>query len=246
LPDWSPDGAQIAYVASNDAAGLAGSAVRVRNIATGEEHEIYRSDNPAILTCLWARQHPKLFCTFVGNPGEIFSIATDSGRVDVLAREVAGAVRGVSSDDRELDFDGGGGHWRWEIATGQRTLLEHSIRLSPDRQWQFHARADGAYVIRPASGGAWTPLLNNAVGNPAFTADSKWIVYPGMDAAGNRGLFRVPVTGGPPDRMGDLPVAKSFMTPRISPDGRKILVASNSNFVSRELWLLENFVPAGK
>jgi hypothetical protein len=243
LPDWSPDGSQIAYVASNDAAGLAGSAVRVRNIATGEEREIYRSGDPRLLTCLWARQHPKLFCTF--DPGEIFSIVTDSGRVDVLDRGVAGRLRDVSPDDGELDFDGGGGHWRWEIATGQRTLLEHSITLSPDGRRQFQARADGAYVIRPASGGAWTPLLNNAAGQPAFTPDSKWIVYPGSDPAGNRGLFRISPAGGQPERMGDLP-AKTFMIPRVSPDGRKILVASNPNLGSRELWLLENFVPAGK
>jgi Tol biopolymer transport system component len=85
-------------------------------------------------------------------------------------------------------------------------------------------------------------LLNNAAGLPAFSPDSNWIVYPATDPAGNRGLFRISPAGGQPERMGDLP-AKTFMTPRISPDGRKILVASNNN---PELWLLENFVPAGK
>jgi hypothetical protein len=245
LPDWSPDGSQIAYVASNDAAGVAGSAVRVRNVTTGEEREIYRSSDPRILTCLWARQHPNLFCTFLGDPGEIFSIATHSGRVDVLAKGLAGPLRDISPDDRELDFDAFGGHWRWEIVTGQRTILELSITLSPDGRWQFQARADGAYVIRPASGGAWTPLLNKALGQPAFTPDSRWIVYAAADPAGNRSLFRISPAGGQPERMGDLP-AKTFMIPRVSPDGRKMLVASNLNLGSRELWLLENFVPAGK
>ena len=88
-------------------------------------------------------------------------------------------------------------------------------------------------------------MLNDAAGQPAFTPDSKWIVYPATDPAGNRSLFRISPAGGQPERVGDLP-AKTPMIPRISLDGRKILVASRFYIRSRELWLLENFVPAGK
>jgi hypothetical protein len=82
---------------------------------------------------------------------------------------------------------------------------------------------------------------------PAVTPDGKWVLYPGRDSSGKPGLFRIPSTGDQPERLGDLPnrLAEELHQIRPSPDGRKILVTRNL-YSSRELWLLENFVPSAK
>src|SRR5262249_45834628 len=69
--DWSPDGRQIVYVAS------AGRVVRIRNLTTGEDHELYRS-NGEILNCVWAHQHPNLYCgLLLPDKTEILSVMLD-------------------------------------------------------------------------------------------------------------------------------------------------------------------------
>jgi hypothetical protein len=172
--DWSPDSSQIAYVSSNDAAGLAGAVLRLRNITTGEEREIYRSADRR-LACLWSKQRPLLFCAEEGQEsGQVFTIEPDSGQVRVLPSLGNGGLTGVSSNDRALYFLAGGRIWRWEIATGQRTLSEdRGSIVSPDEQWQLRRGSQGAFDIRNAAQGTWTPLLTNTTGNPTFTPDSK-------------------------------------------------------------------------
>jgi hypothetical protein len=70
------------------------------------------------------------------------------------------------------------------------------------------------------------------------------------DEAGKRALFRVPIDGGEPQRLGDAPVQnedKNLWPARyqglwISPDGGRVLLVSILN--KWDLWLLDNFIPA--
>jgi hypothetical protein len=70
------------------------------------------------------------------------------------------------------------------------------------------------------------------------------------DETGKRALFRVPIDGGEPQRLGDVPVEneEKKLRPKpynglwISPDGRRVLLVSVLN--NWDLWLLDNFVPA--
>jgi Tetratricopeptide repeat len=55
---WSPDSTQISYRSYDDANRT--TVVRLRNIAGGEEREIYRG--AASLVCVWAAHRPTLFC----------------------------------------------------------------------------------------------------------------------------------------------------------------------------------------
>src|SRR5262249_5587518 len=97
VADWSPDGSQIVYTA-----GLNTMAVRVRTLASGEDREVYRSSGEVIVTCLWARQHPKLFCGQLSGfaQTDIVSIALDSGRNEKMGSfSSLRWLRRVSLDD---------------------------------------------------------------------------------------------------------------------------------------------------
>ena len=62
-------------------------------------------------------------------------------------------------------------------------------------------------MIRPISGGAWKQLVGVSKMNGLLigTFDRKWVLYCDADSMGRGGLFRVPISGGQPKRLGDLP-----------------------------------------
>jgi Tol biopolymer transport system component len=93
------------------------------------------------------------------------------------------------------------------------------------------------------SGGDWKPLLSLNKGNGNFTPDGNWFVYHSVDSTGKRSLFRVPIVGGRPERLGDFPTSSPSGTMEISPDGSKVLVSVGEFATGYELWSLENFVP---
>jgi hypothetical protein len=70
------------------------------------------------------------------------------------------------------------------------------------------------------------------------------------DETKKRALFRAPIDGGEPQRLGDAPVQSgekriwpaSYQGLWISPDGRRVLIVSLAN--KWDLSLLDNFIPA--
>ena len=77
-----------------------------------------------------------------------------------------------------------------------------------------------------------------------FTPDSKWIIYHDKDADGKDGLYRVSVSGGPPERLGDYPSSESSSLLYISPDGRQFLAGDLTPPKPPAFWVLENVIPA--
>ncbi len=255
-PGWSPDSTQIVYAASDEAVGQNTYVVRLRNIATGEERELYRG-GPERLFCIRAAHHPNLFCGQYPPPNnnitEVLSISIDSGRVERL-----GSLPGMnpllftSPDDRAIYMR----RWtpkdeliRWEIGTQQTTTLDQSPGLilegaaSPDERWVAR-QEKGKIEIRPLSGGDWKPLSSfGGINQIAFTHDGNWLLYHDVDAAGKQSLFRVATAGGQPQRLGDFPSDSLSGYLWISPDGKKIIAQTGN---AAETWLLENFVPAAK
>jgi hypothetical protein len=244
----------------------------VRNLSTGQDREIHRSDAQG--GCVWGLQRSKLFCgelpsgDLLAGRLNLYSISPESGAIEQLHSPPAPVNSGLiqpSTDGQAAylakpDRDSGTITFlRWEFATGQETVIERSlplnafIRLSPDERWLIRAAALKVEA-RPTSGGDWRPLASlnkaimasNAPSGLAITPDSKWVVYHDVDSAGKHGLFRVPISGGTPERLGDYacsaPLGESI---EISPDGRKILVTARvaAQDSDAELWLLENFVP---
>jgi hypothetical protein len=147
---------------------------------------------------------------------------------------------------------GGGGEFlRWEIATGQETILEKYtagsfIWMSLNERWLIRVVKQNL-AIRPTSGGDWKSLVSRSLREwdheASITPDGKWLLYGDIDSAGKHILFRVATGGGAPERLGgDFPTNNWSGTIEISPDGSKIIIAS-SDANPMELWVLENFVP---
>ena len=58
------------------------------------------------------------------------------------------------------------------------------------------------------------------------------------------GLYRAPMEGGEPQRIGDYPFPPMGASLRISRDGRRFVTPHSTEAISSmEYWLLENFVP---
>jgi hypothetical protein len=251
---WSPDSTRIYYSCNDPAAGQDSWMVRVRNIASGEEREVYRSRSP--MACMWAAQRPNLFCVWRDpQPATaLLSISIDSGRVERL-----GTLPGTdrlwspffgSADDRViyLGQEPENELVRWDIGTQQATTVERITGLTlpgfvipePNAHW-IGRRNKETTEIRPFSGGDWRPLISLSPTHIAFTPDGNWLLYHDVDAAGKDALFRIATAGGRPERIGIFPsAAKYAAVMKISPDGQKILAAHDAN---SEFWLLENFEP---
>jgi hypothetical protein len=70
-------------------------------------------------------------------------------------------------------------------------------------------------------------------------------LYQSVDAAGKPGLFRVPISGGVTERLGDPPNNGAAASIFFSPDGRQILTMAEKP-ADYGLSVLENFVPPVK
>jgi len=251
---WSPDSRQIAYVASNDDAGLTVPAVRIRNLATDEEREVYRLGDGREMWCYWAAQDPSLRCwqPTQQQTTEVFSLDVNSGRRTSLLSMPGYPWLVPSRDDAMLYFLDARALRRREIATGQEiTLVETSEAgdnaavISPDGRWLFRP-LDKFIEVRRVSGGQWKRVVSRRdFGHTNFSPDSNWIYYQDHDAAGREGLYRIATTGGQPERIGDFPSKRGNGGLVISPDGRQI-IAECVEIGSPELSLLENFVPAAR
>ncbi len=192
---WSPDSRQIAYSIAIVEDGKPVWAVHVRNIASGEDRELYRAVKAQPDSCVWAAQHPKLYCAEIGaspNITGMFSIDVDSGRVERLGSlpgNVAYQPQSTRDDLALYMIVSGRELFKWDIATHQETPMGPGREVSPDERWIWTARrlppepqSDPAlkYTLgfRPVSGTEWRRVgfrIDPEIGTPpmhlAFTPD---------------------------------------------------------------------------
>jgi Tol biopolymer transport system component len=248
-PTWSPDSARIAYSTANQAAGQTTQSIRVRDIASGEDRELYKAGTGSI-SCSWAAQPGNLFCTqHTEKQTEILSLSLDSGRAEPLgAVPSSWTIEARSIDDRAIYLMNPAHLMRWDIGTRQMTAVEQSTGIippSPDERWIVR-RINGSIEIRPMTGSTWKVLGPIAADGGVFklasvTPDGKWLLYQTFDPAGKRSFFRVATDGSrQPERVGDLPGKGAALLLSISPDGHKIIADAAQ---PSEMWILENFEP---
>ena len=100
-------------------------------------------------------------------------------------------------------------------------------------------------MLMPATGGAPSELLrfqgadDQNVSGITWSPDGRYLLYVGS-SDGNSELWRVPVSGGPPEKL-DLSV-DGVEAIRFHPDGRRIAIEAFRS--GGEIWVMENFLPA--
>ena len=107
----------------------------------------------------------------------------------------------LSHDDRAVYFmrygHPGNPLIRWderELAKGESNR-SIATSISPDERWLVRLN-DQSLEVMPIAGGTWRTVASGPIGLFDTTSDGKWIYYNGIDAAGKRGLLRVPIGGG--------------------------------------------------
>jgi hypothetical protein len=256
-PSFSPDGRQIAYVGA--ATDPTRRGLIVRDLVTGQDREIYQSAYGS-LACQYSIHNPRVFCTVEKEKGEseLLSVEVESGAVEHIATfpETRYLVR-CGWDDQTFYFSPNG--WRWGTSEPpfiewNRSTHQESVIVKNDEHYQMPSldgrsiveMRNGTVFVRSTSGGESVPLVSGITMEfPVFfTPDEKWVIYQNSVAPRKLGLFRVPIAGGQPQRIGEPPGNQFFWDFFFSPDARQVLVWSEGSI---DLWLLENFEPpAGK
>jgi len=265
LPSFSPDGAEIAYVSDDEEKG--GADLVLRNLTSGKERVLYWFSNGQP-HCHYAYDLPKVFCSLGwednGGHSDLVSVAAESGALEKLASlSHYGWFPIPSKDSQRFYFPaqklGQDGRFvRWDASGGQDILIDAiSNNLpqffvpTPDEHSLIRTDSRGL-AIRPISGGDWRFLVSAAEGMLSDPHDAlaydDWILFDAKDSGGTVRVYRIPISGGEPQLMGDFP-AKSRPEwnghLQLSRDGRQVIaeIKDESKF---NLWTLDNFEPSDR
>jgi Tol biopolymer transport system component len=263
-PSFSPDGTQFAYVSGDEEMG--GRDLLLKNLASGEERKLYRF-NRGQPYCIYAYDEPKVFCTIGyqedGGRSDLVSVAVTTGAVERLGTFDEYRIEPIpSKDGQQLYFDSAkgfqDGHFvRWEMGTRRDTNVDVLTRdlfqdyaPTPDQHWLVRADSRGL-ALRPMSGGDWLFLVPAGVlADPSdIVPYGGWVLFDAKDSKGKLRLYRVSISGGEPQLIGDFPgssrTENGASSLRLSRDARQVIAVSKneSNF---DLWVLDNFEPPVK
>jgi Tol biopolymer transport system component len=259
-PSFSPDGNQIAYIAGD--ADPKQTDLVIRDLSTGQQRTVYHSSD-GMLTCQYSSKKPKVFCTLTGRDlaawkkTDLFSVDDKTGTVEEIASLHGGKFMLHNPDDGRTFYlldvaENKFAVTRWDLGTQEESVIVprlddgETLELpSSDGRWLLRRVMGKSLSVRPIPGGEWRTIVSGVKSLDSgddTTQDGNWAFYWANDSTGKAALFRVPTTGGAPERVGDLPNASFRYLFTLSADGRQIL-ATNWGPQKYDLWLLENFEP---
>ena len=137
----------------------------------------------------------------------------------------------ISRDGSQLAFASGGRIYRRSLGELDVVAVpgtENGVfpAFSPDGKWLAFSYTDGSLHRVPVAGGSpqmIVPAFEGGMGNVHWGADGNIFI-------GNaRGLFRVPFSGGTPERLASVDAAKgetSFRAPQLLPGSRAVLFSA--------------------
>ena len=272
--EWSPDGKYLAYVSERKAGSASQSSYMlcIRSEQTGEEREIPLAVD-SLWKMHWAADSGAVFATMGGKAAQgLFKIDVQTGKQSLLARSgwSDSLIKdfSVAPDGKSVYY----AHFQWvkkfvnvirySLETGQETEVYRKVTgadiggmtVSRDGTYLSFSTAaespDGRFVIRilPTAGGQTRDLLGGLLETfsyHAWTPDGRTILFIKRTATGTkdekRELWQVASTGGEPRKIN---VGMELRDVRLHPDGRRIAFTSGKN--SKEVWVMENFLPALK
>lgn len=245
LPHFSADGRQLAMVTGP-------STIVLRDVASGEEQVVLPA-LPDIRAIRWAPDGRSLFVSGRDNQPGIFRVDLDTQSTTLEFRTQT-PVFAVSPDGGTIYYRQQGdpaisarnrrsGATR-KVADWSGTLFDivpsvdgATLAISGPARLLFVDLETGTARVRwedPGPGGA-------RLREGAWTPDGRMFVAHFFDPEENvRELWTLPVQGGEPRRF---PLDGQFMGVSLSPDGKRLaIMRADSTY---QLWVLENFLPAG-
>jgi hypothetical protein len=97
-------------------------------------------------------------------------------------------------------------------------------------------------LVKPVVGGDWKTLaMLDGTGYMYLHWTPNGSLIFGREGFPNSTLFRISVSGGTPEKIGELPFLNHVHEIRVHPDGRQLVF--QSYVTHTELWALENFLP---
>jgi eukaryotic-like serine/threonine-protein kinase len=223
-PRFSPDGRQMAFIA-RDAEGAPYGALEVANLDSGATRALTRNFFAMRLSPAWSADGRSIYyASSRGGTVNIWKIPATGGEPEqITAGEGDDADLDVSKDGRRIVF----GTVRQKIGIAQLGLRakpgqpsvkilttdparnEFGLAYSPDgKHLAYFTNLKGAeheaIWVSDADGSNAAPLVEDSRVNvfPAWTPDSKGLIYAALSEVGTTGEYRrVPVSGGAPQTL---------------------------------------------
>lgn len=266
----SPDGRYLAYYSYRPGTGSASDhALVVRTLETGQERDVslrlpvrerlgfhgpmwFPDGRTALVSC---REPQNPYLTF-------YRVDLANGNYERLLHR-RDPIQGykLSPDGKAIYYSDWTSLFRFDIATHSETVLRtggviNTLAVSPDGKRLAYlvsvqpADTEAYLAVMPSTGGEEreifraTPWGGRRYNSLTWTPDQRSLMFVRSEGGvlGPTVLWRVPVTGGPPEPTGIAVRSGGLESPQIHPDGRRIFFTSNEGG-SPEVWALENFLP---